>query len=328
MRTKLSTALPHPTLPSQSASPSGPTGTIPEGRARLAVIGVVVGSLMAGGIHLMEAREHAVWWFAAGVFFVWIGLVQLVCAGTVVWKRPLWLLHIMVWANALAVGLYIFSRVSVLPGSPGIPLHGAQPHAGAPLLPGGREPVRPLEYVLVLAEVLVVVLCDGMLTGRTRVARLRVVADTVSLRGFWALSEQELRAKRNIRLGLIIAGLVAVSLIAAITIASILRDGQAALPSDVRLFPDEGSGIGFGVRERSNWTCNLRVDWSKLSCIGEEGDIRAEAAEKRGFGDIGDDFDVGVSVVIRYDTVRWRCVSEFTTAKINSFICTARPLNE
>lgn len=135
---------------------------------RLAAIGAAVCSWEAGGVHLLEARSHAAWWWAAGVFFVALGLVQVASAVAVVWRQRSWLLHTMVWSNAIAVAVYVVSRTSGIPGAPGIPLHGAKLRPGVPLLPGGIEPVRPTEYVLLLAEVLIVVLCASMQSGRAR----------------------------------------------------------------------------------------------------------------------------------------------------------------
>ncbi|MEA3218020.1 MAG: hypothetical protein QOJ19_4176 [Acidimicrobiia bacterium] len=135
---------------------------------RVAAVGAAICSWEAGGVHLLEARSHAAWWWAAGVFFVAIGLVQVVSAVAVVWRRRAWLLHSMVWANAIGVAVYVVSRTNGIPGAPGIPLHGAKLRPGVPLLPGGIEPVRPTEYVLLLAEVLIVVLCAGMQSGRAR----------------------------------------------------------------------------------------------------------------------------------------------------------------
>lgn len=124
-------------------------GTVIQRRSgAIAGVGAAVCSWEAGGVHLFEARSHAAWWWAAGVFFVSIGLVQMVSAVAVAWRRRSWLLHVMVWASAIAVAVYVVSRTSGIPSAPGIPLHGAELHPGVPLLPGGIDPARLTEYVL------------------------------------------------------------------------------------------------------------------------------------------------------------------------------------
>jgi hypothetical protein len=133
---------------------------------RLAAIGVVVGSWEAGGVHVLEAREHGEWWLAAGVFFVLIGLFQVASAVGFMWQRRALLLQAMVWANVATVVVYVVSRTVGLPGSPGVPLHGAALRAGTPTL--RIEPVVSAEFAVLVAEVLVAVLCAALLAGRTR----------------------------------------------------------------------------------------------------------------------------------------------------------------
>jgi hypothetical protein len=133
---------------------------------QLAAIGVVVSSWEAGGVHLLEAREHGEWWLPAGVFFALIGLFQVVSAVAFMWQRRPLLLHAMVWANVGTVAVYVISRTVGLPGSPGIPLHGAALRAGTPFL--RIEPVVSAEFVVLLAEVLVATLCAALLAGRAR----------------------------------------------------------------------------------------------------------------------------------------------------------------
>lgn len=133
---------------------------------RLAAIGVVVASWEAGGVHLLEAREHGEWWLAAGIFFVLIGVFQVVSAVAFMWQRRPLLLHAMVWANVATIAVYVVSRTVGLPGSPGIPLHGAVLRAGTPFL--RIEPVVTAEFAVLLAEVLVALLCAALLSGRAR----------------------------------------------------------------------------------------------------------------------------------------------------------------
>lgn len=133
---------------------------------KLAVIGVVVCSWEAGGVHLLEAREHGEWWPAAGIFFVLIGLFQVASSVAFLWQRRPLLLHAMVWANVGTVVAYVISRTVGLPGSPGIPLHGAALRAGTPVL--RMEPVVSTEFVVLLAEVLVAMMCAALLADRAR----------------------------------------------------------------------------------------------------------------------------------------------------------------
>jgi hypothetical protein len=126
----------------------------------------VVCSWEAGGVHLLEAREHGEWWLAAGIFFVLIGLFQVASAVGFMWHRRPLLLHAMVWTNVGTVAVYVVSRTAGLPGSPGIPLHGAALRAGTPVL--RIEPVVAAEFAVLLAEVLVALLCTAMLAGRAR----------------------------------------------------------------------------------------------------------------------------------------------------------------
>jgi hypothetical protein len=152
---------------------------------QLAAIGVVVCSWEAGGVHLLEAREHGEWWLPAGVFFALIGLFQVVSAVAVMWKRRSLLLQAMVWANVGTVALYVVSRTVGLPGSPGIPLHGAVVRAGTPVL--RIEPVVSAEFVVLVAEVLVAVLCAALLAGRARGRTINAlwITGMVLLGGSW-----------------------------------------------------------------------------------------------------------------------------------------------
>jgi hypothetical protein len=133
---------------------------------RLAAVGVVVCAWEAGGVHLLEAREHGEWWLPAGIFFALIGLFQVASAVAFMWQRRPLLLHAMVWANVATIAVYVVSRTVGLPGSPGVPLHGAVLRAGTPFL--RIEPVVTAEFAVLLAEVLVVLLCAAMLAGRAR----------------------------------------------------------------------------------------------------------------------------------------------------------------
>jgi hypothetical protein len=133
---------------------------------RLAAIGVVIASWEAGGVHVLEAQEHGEWWLPAGIFFALIGLFQVASAVAFMWQRRPLLLHAMVWANVATIAVYVVSRTVGLPGSPGIPLHGAVLRAGTPFL--RIEPVVTAEFVVLLAEVLVALLCAVMLAGRAR----------------------------------------------------------------------------------------------------------------------------------------------------------------
>jgi hypothetical protein len=152
---------------------------------RLAALGVVVCSWEAGGVHVLEAREHGEWWLAAGIFFVLIGLFQVASAVAFMWQRRPLLLHAMVWANVATVAVYVASRTVGLPGSPGIPLHGAALRAGTPML--RIEPVVSAEFVVLLAEVLVALLCAALLEGRARSRTINAlwITGTVLLGGSW-----------------------------------------------------------------------------------------------------------------------------------------------
>jgi hypothetical protein len=152
---------------------------------RLAAVGVVVCSWEAGGVHLLEAREHGEWWLAAGIFFVLIGLFQVASAVAFMWQRRPLLLHAMVWANVGTVAVYVVSRTVGLPGSPGISLHGAVLRAGTPML--RIEPVVSAEFAVLVAEVLVAMLCAALLAGRARGRTINAlwITGMVLLGGSW-----------------------------------------------------------------------------------------------------------------------------------------------
>lgn len=149
---------------------SVPMQSRPTARLRPAGAGIIVALCAgeAGGVHLLEAREHGAWWWAAGVFFVAIGLIQVGLAAALLWRRRAWLVHAMLWANAGTAVLYVVSRTVGLPGSPGIPLHGATLRPGTPLLPGGIEPVVGAELAVLVAEVVAVLVCATMLADKAR----------------------------------------------------------------------------------------------------------------------------------------------------------------
>ena len=136
-------------------------------------------------MHILEAREHGEWWLAAGIFFVLIGLFQVASAVAFLWHRRPLLFHAIVWANVGTVAVYVVSRTVGLPGSPGIPLHGAALRAGTPML--RIEPVVSAEFVVLLAEVLVAMLCAALLAGpaRNRTINALWITGTVLLGGSW-----------------------------------------------------------------------------------------------------------------------------------------------
>jgi hypothetical protein len=161
--------------------------TAVESRLRLAAIVAAALSAAVGRVHLLEAREHGDWWLAAGVFFVAIGVVQLASAVAVVWRRRPWSLYAMIWANLATILVYIASRTVGLPGSPAIPLHhGAELHAGSPVLPGGIEAVHSGDLVVLIAEVVVVVMCVALLAPRARRTTINALSFVgILLAGSW-----------------------------------------------------------------------------------------------------------------------------------------------
>lgn len=66
----------------------------------------------------------------------------------------------------------------------------------------------------------------------------------------------------------------------------------------------------------------LLVD-ATLGCVAGDGEakgtVKRTAARHRGSMDLAADFEPGVSVVIRYDSARSKCVDAVTKATINNF---------
>ena len=137
---------------------------------RSAAVAAVVALLSwgVGVVHALEVSDHFEWWFAAGVFFAVIAVVQFATVPMVLWRPRPWAILTALWANAGTIIVYVLSRSTGVPGSPGIALHGAKLQPGVPLIPGGIDAVRPVDFLTLVAEVVIVVLLVTTLTGRAR----------------------------------------------------------------------------------------------------------------------------------------------------------------
>jgi len=135
----------------------------------LAVDAAIVCSSAAALAHLVAAPGHYTWWAAAGVFFVALGVAQLVCAALLFRgaHEPRFVLG-CIWATVGVILLYVLSRTVGLPSTPPVPFHGGRWVAGRSIVPDGAKHVGPVDIFTLVAEVLLVVLLLSMLPRRSK----------------------------------------------------------------------------------------------------------------------------------------------------------------
>jgi hypothetical protein len=146
----------------------------PRDRARstraLRVDTAIVCSAAAAFAHLVAAPGHFVWWPASGLFFVFLGVVQLLAAVLLVYgvDNDRFVL-VTIWATIGVIVLYIASRTVGLPMTPPVPFHGGHWVPGRSIVPGGAKYVGPLDLLTLVTEIGVVVTMLTMLPDRSRI---------------------------------------------------------------------------------------------------------------------------------------------------------------
>jgi hypothetical protein len=153
--------------------------TLASGRARrgdkarrqrsLAVDTAIVCSVAAALAHLVAAPGHYTWWPAAGVFFVVLGVTQLVCA-LLLFRgvRHQWFVLAGIWGTVGVVLLYVTSRTVGLPMAPPVSAHGGRWVPGRSIIPNGAKYVGPLDIFTLVAEILFVVTLLSILPAKVK----------------------------------------------------------------------------------------------------------------------------------------------------------------
>lgn len=153
---------------------------------------VIVCSVAAAFAHLVAAPGHYIWWPASGLFFVALGIAQLVVAVALVYgvdNRPFLLLSI--WGTVGVIVLYVASRTVGLPGTPPVPFHGGRWVVGRSIVPDGAKHVGPLDVFTLVAEIAVVLGMISMLPARTKARttnQLMWIGVALSVAGLAALA--------------------------------------------------------------------------------------------------------------------------------------------
>ena len=159
-----------------------------EGRWLLLV--AALSAMTAGGIHLAVVREHWDVSLPMTVFFVTVGVGQLLFGAALRWVPPPWLLTAAVAAHLVIIGLYVASRTRDLPFVPLDDPHGLReqlpaPGAvgdGVPVYPGSRiEPVGALDMICLVLELVLVVALTLLLPPRWRTAVTTLLAAAAGL---------------------------------------------------------------------------------------------------------------------------------------------------
>ena len=136
----------------------------------MVVDAAIVCSSAAALAHVVAAPGHFIWWPAAGMFFVVLGVAQLLCA-VLLFRgvhQPRFVLG-CIWGTVGVVLLYVVSRTVGLPTTPPVPFHGGRWVAGRSIVPDGAKHVGPLDVFTLVAELLLVVLLISILPKRVKI---------------------------------------------------------------------------------------------------------------------------------------------------------------
>lgn len=138
-------------------------------RRTLAVDSAIVLSASAALAHLVAAPSHYTWWPSAGVFFVVLGIAQLVFAA-LLWRGLVGprLALVGIAATVGVILLYVASRTIGIPGAPPVPAHGGRWVVGRSIVPDGAKHVGPLDVFTLVAEIVLVVTLLGSLPARLK----------------------------------------------------------------------------------------------------------------------------------------------------------------
>lgn len=151
----------------------------------------IVCSAAAAFAHLVAAPGHFVWWPASGLFFVVLGVVQLLDAVLLVHgvANHRFVL-VTIWGTIGVIVLYIASRTVGLP-TPPVPFHGGHWVPGRSIVPGGAKYVGPFDLLTLVAEIGIVVTMVTMLPGRSKARttnQLMWIGVGLAMAGFVALA--------------------------------------------------------------------------------------------------------------------------------------------
>lgn len=134
-------------------------------------------AMMAGGIHLAVAPEHAAVSSSIAGFFVVLGVGQLLLGASFRWRLSPAVLAGAIGVHLGVITLYVASRTVDLPFVPPhdpaheighLPVEGGVGN-GIPIYPGSRiEPVGTLDVACLLAELVLIAALTGMLPARWR----------------------------------------------------------------------------------------------------------------------------------------------------------------
>jgi hypothetical protein len=129
----------------------------------------IVCSVAAAFAHLVAAPGHYEWWPTSGLFFVGLGIGQLVIAVLLVYGvENRWFVLATIWGTVGVIGVYVASRTVGLPMTPPVPFHGTRWISGQAIVPDGAKYVGPLDVLTLVAETLVVLTTVTMLPGRSK----------------------------------------------------------------------------------------------------------------------------------------------------------------
>ncbi len=138
-------------------------------RRTIAVDAAIVLSAAAALAHVVVAPDHFTWWPTAGLFFVVLGVAQLLYSvGLVRFSYDHRLVLAGIWGTVGVILLYVASRTVGLPNTPPVPIHGGRWVPGRSILPDGAKHVGPLDVFTLVAEVMLVVTLVSMLPTRSR----------------------------------------------------------------------------------------------------------------------------------------------------------------
>lgn len=147
-----------------------PTSTRRSATTRTATVDLAILLAAAAGIaHAVSTREHWRWWQASGVFFAIITVAQLALAiGLYLNRTGVRTVMVGIWSNVLVVAVYLASRLSALPGQPGVTAHNSPKAPGRAFLPAQPEGVGAFDMFALVVEVALIVLLVGLLPSRWR----------------------------------------------------------------------------------------------------------------------------------------------------------------